>query len=225
MFRPFTVIRLSLPLLIVLAFGPGPGAALAAEAEPLTLLVLGDSLAAGYGIDRGQAWPAVLERKLRDRGHAVNVVNAGVSGDTTAGGLRRIDWLLKRPVDILLVELGGNDGLRGLDPKATRANLEGILRKARAKYPDIRIVLAGMQMPDNMGETYQQAFEKIFPEVARERDAALIPFLLKGVGGKPELNLPDGIHPLPEGHEIIADNALKVVETVLGERPAAGGQP
>jgi len=180
-----------------------------------TLLVLGDSLAAGYGLDPSEAFPALLQRRADDARLPITVVNAGVSGDTTAGGLRRLDWLLRRPVDILLLELGGNDGLRGLPTEATRTNLSGIVRKTRARNPDAVIVIAGMQMPPNMGEAYAARFQEVFPEVAREEKALLIPFLLEGVGGVLELNQPDQIHPTAAGHQVIASNLWIHLEPVV----------
>jgi acyl-CoA thioesterase-1 len=186
-----------------------------------TVLVLGDSLAAGFGLNLSEAYPAVLQRKIDDAKLPYAVVNAGVSGDTTAGGLRRMDWLLRQPVDVLLLELGGNDGLRGLEPEATRSNLVAIIAKTRAKNPAAQVVLAGMEMPANMGEDYNAKFRRIFPEVAKEQDAALIPFLLEGVGGVPELNLPDQIHPTAKGHELVASNVWVVLEPLLrGREPS-----
>ncbi|HEY1171635.1 MAG TPA: arylesterase [Verrucomicrobiae bacterium] len=187
----------------------------AADAAQKTVLILGDSLAAGYGIDREEAFPALLQRKIERAKLPYRIVNGGVSGDTTAGGLRRIDWLLKQPVDVLIVELGGNDGLRGISPATTKQNLQGIIDKAKAKHPKVRIIVAGMQMPPNMGEDYMKAFGAVFPEIAKANNAALVPFLLEGVGGKAELNLPDGIHPTPKGHELVAENVWKVLESVL----------
>jgi acyl-CoA thioesterase-1 len=129
--------------------------------------------------------------------------------------LRRIDWLLKRRVDVLVLELGGNDGLRGIPPAATRTNLQAIIDRTKQKYPQAQVVIAGMQMPPNMGDEYNEAFKKIFPELATANRAALIPFLLEGVGGKPELNLPDLIHPTAEGHRIVAENVWKILKPVL----------
>jgi acyl-CoA thioesterase-1 len=180
-----------------------------------TLLVLGDSLAAGYGVDESEAFPALLRKKIESAGLGFEVVNAGVSGDTTAGGLRRLNWLLRRPVDVVLVELGGNDGLRGLPPDATRSNLVAIVDGVRRKNPKVRVVLAGMQMPPNLGEDYGRRFAGIFPEVARDKGLVLVPHLLEGVGGRPELNLPDQIHPTPAGHVLVASNVWQVLKPVL----------
>ena len=182
-----------------------------------TVLVLGDSLAAGYGVDAAQAFPALLQQKVAAAGLPFQIVSAGVSGDTTAGGLRRLDWVLKRPVDVLLIELGGNDGLRGLAPETTRTNLQMIIDKTRAQRPGTRIIIAGMQLPPNLGEDYVLKFERVFPEVAKANGAALIPQLLAGVGGDPKLNLPDRIHPTPEGHKLVAETVWKVLRPVLEE--------
>jgi acyl-CoA thioesterase-1 len=189
--------------------------AAAEEKEPARILVLGDSLAAGNGIEPGEAFPALLQEEITRRGWKFSVINAGVSGDTSAGGLRRVDWLLRQRVDVLLLELGGNDGLRGIQPEATRTNLQSIIDRTREKYPGVRVVIAGMKMPPNMGADYTGRFEKIFPELAARNQAALVPFLLEGVGGRPELNLPDRIHPTPEGHRIVATNVWKVLGPVL----------
>ncbi|MGA2748715.1 MAG: arylesterase [Verrucomicrobiota bacterium] len=184
-------------------------------AQPKTVLVLGDSLAAGLGVDPAQAFPALLENKIQAAGLAFTVVNAGISGDTTADGLARLNWLLRRKIDVLIVELGGNDGLRGLPPATTESNLQAIIDQAREKYPRIQFVIAGMKMPPNMGQDYDRAFAKIFPDIAKKCHAALIPFLLEGVGGDPHLNQPDGIHPTPDGHKIVADNVWKVLRPLL----------
>ncbi len=183
--------------------------------EPKFLVVLGDSLAAGYGLDPDEAFPALLQKKISATGWNVEVVNAGVSGDTTSGGLRRLDWLLKRKIDVLLIELGGNDGLRGISVELTRTNLQNMVSRTRQKYPGVEIVLSGMQMPSNMGETYNKAYAKIFPDLATEQHLSLIPFLLEGVGGKRELNQADQIHPTAAGHKIVAENVWKVLEPVL----------
>jgi acyl-CoA thioesterase-1 len=143
------------------------------------------------------------------------VINAGQSGDTTAGGLNRLNWLLKNRVDILVLELGGNDGLRGLPAETTKKNLQAIIDATKKKYPGVKIVLAGMKVPPNMGADYGKQFNVIFPELAKKNQAALIPFVLDGVGGVRELNLADGIHPTAKGHEIVANNVWKVLEPVL----------
>lgn len=184
-------------------------------AERKQVLVLGDSLAAAYGVEPEMGFVALLQKKTDDAKLPFTIINAGVSGDTTAGGLRRIDWLLRRPVDVLVLELGGNDGLRGIQPAATRTNLQSIIDKTKAKYPQVKIVIAGMQMPPNMGEQYTAEFKNVFVEIAQKNSAALIPFLLEGVGGIAELNLPDRIHPTAEGHQKVAENVWSVLKTVL----------
>jgi acyl-CoA thioesterase I len=184
-------------------------------AEPKRVVILGDSLAAGLGVDTDESYPAVLQTKVQEAGLPFTIVNAGVSGDTTAGGLRRIDWVLRQPIDVLVVELGGNDGLRGIAPGETRTNLQRIVERARAKYPQAAILIAGMKMPANMGPEYTSEFEKVFADVAKNNGAALIPFLLEGVGGSAKLNQPDRIHPTAEGHKIVAATVWKILEPVL----------
>lgn len=185
------------------------------------ILFLGNSLTAGYGLTPEEAFPALIQKKLDSAGYHYRVVNAGVSGETSAGGVRRIDWLLQHPVAILALELGANDALRGQDLRATRANLQAIIDRTRAHDPTTRIVIAGMQAPPNLGEHYTAEFRQLFIDLARANDAALIPFLLEGVGGIPALNQNDGIHPTAEGHEIIAENIWEVLVGVLG-RPDSG---
>ncbi len=186
-------------------------------AEPQrNVVVLGDSIAAGYGLDPDEAFPALLQQKVSRAGLPCQVINAGVSGDTTAGGLRRISWLLRQPIDVLLIELGGNDGLRGITPDETEKNLQAIIDKVKAKYPAARIVIAGMQMPPNMGKEYTERFQAVFPAVAKRNGAGLVPFLLEGVGGKTDLNQADRIHPTAEGHKIVAETVWKTLEPILG---------
>ncbi len=185
------------------------------DGQKRTIVVLGDSIAAGLGVDPDQAFPAVLEKLVAKGGYPFHVVNAGVSGDTTAGGSRRINWLLKRPVEVLIIELGGNDALRGISPETTAENLESIIASARAKQPDIRIVLTGMQIHQNMGLEYTAEFKALFGKVAKKTEVALVPFLLEGVGGDPELNQADQIHPNAEGHRIVAENVWRILEPVL----------
>jgi acyl-CoA thioesterase-1 len=190
-------------------------------AEPKRILILGDSISAGYGVDPEEAYPALLQRKIDRAGLAWKVVNAGVSGDTTAGGLRRISWLLRQPVDILLLELGGNDGLRGISPEETRRNLDGIIEKVKEKRPEAKIVIAGMQMPASMGAEFARKFQEAFNDAAHESGSILIPFLLEGVAAQPSLNQPDRIHPTAAGHKIVAENVWKILEPLLR---AEGGQ-
>jgi acyl-CoA thioesterase I len=197
----------------------------ALAADEKAVVVLGDSIAAGYGVDPDEAFPAILEQKIKSAGLPYRVVNAGVSGDTTASGARRISWLLRNRIDVLLIELGGNDGLRGITPDETARNLQQIIDKLRDKNPHARVVLAGMQMANNMGDEYNKTYREVFPSIAKKNQAALVPFLLQGVGGKAELNQPDRIHPTPEGHRIVAENIWNVLEGVLRENraPATGG--
>lgn len=186
----------------------------AVEKTPRQLLILGDSLTAGYGLSTPskEAFPAQLQAILDEKKLPWRVIAAGLSGDTTAGGLRRTDWVLRQKVDLFLVALGGNDGLRGLPTKDTEANLKAILVKVKAKYPAARLYVAGMQMPPNLGPDYTEAYQKVFPEAARDSGAGLIPFLLEGVGGIPTLNQADGIHPTAEGHRKIAELLWKILK-------------
>lgn len=180
-----------------------------------TILFFGNSLSAGYGLDPAQAFPALIQQKIDSLGLAYTVVNAGLSGETSAGGLRRIDWMLQRKIDVLVLELGANDGLRGIALDDTRRNLQTIIDRVKQKYPQAQIVIAGMQMPPNLGRTYTQSFRALFPDLAQKNNAALIPFLLEGVGGVPDLNLPDGIHPNAAGHRKVAENVWKVLRPLL----------
>ncbi len=211
------VIRLPLLSLLFAAALPAQNSAApaAAPAEKKTIVFLGDSLSAGAGVQPQQAFPALVGDKVRERGLPFEVVNAGVGGDTTAGGLRRLDWLLQRKVEVLVLELGGNDGLRGLPVSNIKKNLQAMVDKAKAKYPDVRIVVAGMQMPPNVGAKYEEEFRQAFFDVAKENDAIMIPFLLEGVGGLREYNQPDLIHPNPLGHKIVADVVWKTIEPLL----------
>ena len=185
------------------------------------ILFLGDSITAGYGLDPSAAFPALIQKKIAARGWDFRAVNAGQSGDTSAAALDRLDWLLKNPVAVLVLELGGNDGLRGLAVEATRKNLQAIIDRTRAKYPRAKIIIAGMKVPPNMGRNYGAKFEAMFAELAKKNRATLIPFVLDGVGGMPELNLPDGIHPTAKGQEIVATNVWKALEPMLRSLPAA----
>jgi acyl-CoA thioesterase-1 len=186
-------------------------------AETKTLLFFGDSLTAGYGLEdpATEAFPAVIQKKISDAGLPWRVVNAGLSGETTAGGLRRVDWILRQHVDVFVLELGGNDGLRGLPPEATRANLQTIIDRMRAKSPTTRLVLAGIVAPPNMGAEFRRAFAAVFPELAEKNHTVLIPFLLDGVAGRSGLNQPDGIHPNVPGHAMVAETVWKVLKPLL----------
>ena len=179
------------------------------------ILFFGDSITAGYGLSVEEAFPALIEKKFNEHKKPCKVVNAGLSGETSAGGLTRIDWVLRQPIDIFVLELGGNDGLRGLPLEQTKKNLQAIVDKVKAKYPKVKIVVAGMMVPPNMGPDYTMQFKTIYPELAKKNKATLMPFLLKDVGGNEKLNLPDGIHPNTEGHKIVADNLFKILEPLL----------
>lgn len=187
------------------------------EQDKRSILFFGDSITAGYGLDEEQAFPAVISEKIEATGLAYRVVNSGSSGETSAGGLRRIDWVLQQPVDIFVLGLGGNDGLRGIDPEHTKENLQGIMDKVRERYPDVRILLTGMEAPPNMGETYTAQFREIFSELEQENDVEFMPFLLGDVAGDADLNLPDGIHPTEEGHRMIAEDVWTYLQPMLVE--------
>jgi acyl-CoA thioesterase I len=180
-----------------------------------TILFFGDSLTAGYGLTIEQAFPAVIEEELKLKGKNVKVINSGLSGETTAGGLTRIDWVLRQPIDVFVLELGANDGLRGVPLEETRKNLQAIIDKVKAKNPKVKIVLAGMMVPPNMGKPYSDGFQKIFPDVSKKNNATLIPFLLDGVAGDEKLNQADGIHPTVEGHKIVAKTVMKSIQALL----------
>jgi acyl-CoA thioesterase-1 len=203
------------------------GAALSAADAPSTnaaagkrgrIVVLGDSITAGYGLSVAEAWPALLQQKIDAAGLPYQVANAGVSGDTTAGGARRIDWALRGGAEVLIVALGGNDGLRGIQPAETAANLRTIAKRAREKAPGLRVIICGMEMPGNFGADYTAAFRAVFPAVAKETSAELVPFLLRGVGGVAELNQPDQIHPTAKGQTLVAENVWRVLEPILKSR-------
>ena len=179
------------------------------------VVFLGTSLTAGYGVGADAAFPALIAERIRADSLPFRVQNAGISGETSAGGLRRIDWLLQNPVDVLVLELGANDGLRALDTDSLRANLQAILERTRAKYPDAAILIAGMEAPPNLGAPYTARLRDVYADLADSFDAALIPFLLEGVAGVPRLNQDDGIHPSVEGHRMIADHVWPVLKPVL----------
>jgi acyl-CoA thioesterase-1 len=179
------------------------------------ILFFGNSLTAGYGIDPEDAFPGLTQATLDSLGKDYKVINGGLSGETTAGGLSRLDWFLEEEPYLFILELGGNDGLRGIQLSETKKNLLGIIDKVRAKYPNTKIILAGMQIPPNMGQEYTDEFKTIYPAVAQEKNVTLIPFLLEGVAGNPDLNLPDGIHPTEEGHKIVFGTIWPFIEKEL----------
>src|SRR6187401_3348503 len=180
-----------------------------------TIVFFGNSLTAGYGLSPEQAFPALIQKRIDSLGVPYRVINAGVSGETSSGGKTRIDWILREPVDIFVLELGANDGLRGTQLSETKKNLQNIIDKVRAKYPDTELVFAGMEIPPNMGQAYTSEFRNIYTDLAAKNKMTLIPFLLEGVGGEPELNQADGIHPTAEGHLIVAENVWKQLEKLL----------
>jgi acyl-CoA thioesterase-1 len=181
-----------------------------------TVLFFGDSLTAGYGLDDPeQAFPGVIGNKIDSLKLPYKIVNAGVSGETSAGGLARIDWILKQHVDVFMLELGANDGLRGVSVAETTQNLQAIITKVKTKYPKAKIILLGMQVPPSMGTDYANNFKNMFPALAQTNHIGLVPFLLDGVGGNPKLNQKDGIHPTPEGAKILAGNVWKVLQPEL----------
>jgi acyl-CoA thioesterase-1 len=188
----------------------------AKEIEKNNIIFFGNSLTAGYGVEAEEAFPGLIQKRLDSLDYDYNVINAGVSGETTASGLSRVEWVVKRqPVEIFVLELGGNDGLRGIKPEETNKNLRAIIDKVRGIHPDVKILLAGMMVPPNMGQAYAEEFQKVFPEIAKDKEVSFIPFLLKGVGGEADLNLPDGIHPTPEGHKLVTETVWEYLEPLL----------
>jgi acyl-CoA thioesterase I len=185
------------------------------QAEQKTILFFGNSLTAGYGIDKEDSFAGLTQARLDSLGEDYKVINGGLSGETTAGGLSRLDWFLEDEPEVFVLELGGNDGLRGIQLSETKSNLLAIIDKVRTKYPDTKIILAGMQIPPNMGKEYTDEFRAIYPAVAMEKNVTLIPFLLEGVAGNPELNLPDGIHPTEDGHKIVFRTIWPFIEKLI----------
>ena len=195
-----------------------PPAAARPDAAAGAVVFLGTSLTEGYGLqDPSLGFPGVIDGWIRERGLPFRVVNAGVAGDTSAGGLARIDWVLRQPARLLVVELGANDGLRALPLNALEANLREVIARARALHPDVRIVLISMEAPTNLGRAYTEGFRETFVRVAREERVTLAPFLLEGVAGVAELNQSDGIHPTPEGHRRMAERLWTTLEPILLE--------
>lgn len=183
------------------------------------IVFFGDSLTAGYGLTMQDAFPHIIQQRIDSLGLPYQVVNAGLSGETTAGGINRIDWILKSKPDIFILELGANDGLRGLSPDETKKNLRGMIDKVKASNPDVVVLLAGMQMFPNMGQEYTEQFREAFPLVAKEKEVKLIPFILEGVGGDESLNQADGIHPNIEGHKIVAETVWSYLKPYLKSAP------
>ncbi|MFL6521175.1 MAG: arylesterase [Chthoniobacterales bacterium] len=200
----------------------------AAKRDPsnvITIVALGDSLTAGYGLSRKQAWPALVAEKMREAGYEFEVVNAGSSGDTTTGGLRRLPALLRahKKIDVLVLELGINDAFRGVPIDQIRSNLQAIIDQTRSKHPNVAIVVAGMQLPDYSSNDYVGAFGSIFAPLAEKNRATLIPFFLEGVGGNPELNQWDRVHPNAAGQRVLAENVWRVLEPLV--QKTAGAHP
>ena len=202
-------------LMLLWLLTSGEFTASAADDRP-RIVAFGDSLTAGLGVQADESYPAQLQRRLDSQGHRYRVINAGVSGDTTAGGLRRIPWILNNKPELVILELGANDGLRGLSVDLTKDNLRQIIRQLQGA--GTTVVLAGMKLPPNYGQDYTASFEAIYPALAKEYHLPLIPFFLDGVGGSSSLNQADGIHPTKEGYEVIVEQVLKVLGPTLIER-------
>lgn len=219
----FSSARHVLSLFVCFVCFVGTSVRYASAAESKTIVFFGDSLTAGYGLDSPStdAYPALIQEKLDALASAspaspsYRVVNAGLSGETTAGGLRRVDWILRQPIDIFVLALGGNDGLRGIDPALSEKNLQSIVDRVRARYPSAKIVLAGMMMPSSLGADYVKAFAGMYPALAEKNHLTLVPFLLDRVGGVSNLNQGDRIHPNPAGHKIVADTVWSVLKPLL----------
>jgi acyl-CoA thioesterase-1 len=184
-------------------------------ASKKTIVFFGNSITAGYGLELSDAFPQRIQEKIDSIHLPYKVVNAGVSGETSSGGNSRIDWLLKQQIDVFVLELGGNDGLRGIPISETKKNLQSIIDKVKKKNPAVKIVITGMQMPPNMGKKYTSEFRTMYPDLAKQNNIALVPFILEGVGGRAEMNLEDGIHPTAEGHKILANNVWSVLRDLL----------
>ena len=187
------------------------------EDERKVILFLGDSLTAGYGVEEKHSYPGRIQHRIETKGLNYRVINAGISGDTSSGALRRIDWLLSNPIDIFVLAIGTNDGLRGIPMESTENNLVKIIDKVKAKNPKVKILIAGMLIPPSMGKVYGDAFKEVFPRVAKKKNTKLIKFLLEGVAGESSLNLPDGIHPNVKGYEIVVENVWAELEPMLNK--------
>ncbi|TYP95547.1 acyl-CoA thioesterase-1 [Fodinibius salinus] len=188
---------------------------LSAQDSSNRILFFGDSITAGNGITKEKAFPALIQHKIDSLNWDYNAINAGLSGETSAGGLRRVDWMLRQPVSVFMLELGGNDGLRGIDLDATKKNLQKIIDKVEAKYPNAKIIIAGMEVPPNLGPEYTKKFKEMYPALAEENDAKLIPFLLEGVARDSDLMQADGIHPTAQGHKILAQTVWDTLKPML----------
>lgn len=202
--------------------GAASAGAAATTARQRNVLFLGTSLTEGLGVGEDGAFPAVIQSRIDEAKLPFHVMNAGISGETSAGGLRRIDWLLQSPVDVLVLELGANDGLRALNVDSLRSNLDGVLARTRERYPDAALIIAGMEAPPNLGQSYTSRFHAVYPALAKKYKASLIPFLLQGVAGNRALNQEDGMHPNVDGHRAVAANVWSVLGPVLSARAAQG---
>ncbi len=185
------------------------------QEEKKNILFFGNSLTAGWGLEPEEGFAGIIQHRIDSLGLDYQVINGGLSGETTASGLNRLDWFLEDEPYVFILELGGNDGLRGIPVAETKKNLQQIIQKVQTKYPQAEIILAGMQIPPNMGKAYSEDFQSIFPDLAKEGNVTLIPFLLEGVAGDPNLNLPDGIHPSKEGHQIVAETVWQYLQPLL----------
>jgi acyl-CoA thioesterase-1 len=214
--------QLALGALLALSFVQTAEAAKRDPSKMITIVALGDSLTAGYGLSRQQAWPALIAEKMRAAGYEFEIVNAGSSGDTTAGGLRRLPAILRahKKIDILILELGINDAFRGVDLSQIRENLQAIIDQTRSRYPNVSIVVAGMQLPGYSSEDYLSAFGAMFASVAKKNHATSIPFFLEGVAGDPALNQWDRVHPNAAGQRVLAENVWRVLQPLLGQTAA-----
>lgn len=190
------------------------------QESPQRILFFGDSITAGYGVGEENAFPAFIQQKIDSLDWNFNAVNGGSSGETSAGGLSRIDWMLRQPVSVFVLELGGNDGLRGIDLDATKQNLQKIIDKVESKYPDASIIITGMQVPPNLGPDYTRKFKELYPELAEENNAKLIPYFLDELGGDSELMQSDGIHPTEAGHKLLAEKTWEVLKPILESKRA-----
>jgi acyl-CoA thioesterase I len=179
------------------------------------IVFFGNSLTAAYGLSMSEGFPALIQKKIDSLQLNFNCVNAGLSGETTMDGKNRVDWILQQPVEVFVLELGGNDALRGLPVEQSKINLQAIVDKVKAKYPNCKIMISGMLAPPNLGEKYTNAFKNMYKDIAKSSNCTLLPFLLEGVGGNPKLNLPDGIHPTADGQKIVAENIWKVLFPLL----------
>ncbi len=179
------------------------------------IVFFGNSITAGYGLEPNEAFSALIQQRLDSLGLPYNTINAGVSGETSAGGDARVNWILRKPVNVFVLELGANDGLRGIPVAETTGNLQSIINKVKSAYPNAKIVLAGMQVPPNMGATYANNFKKMFEQLVNKNDLYFIPFILDGVGGEPLLNQDDGIHPNTEGEKIVMENVWAILKDIM----------